>query len=185
MLLFFVLFLALLLPGLFWKALLRIELHIHNGVYYLRFELRFFYALLHLRYERQLESSDVGTWSYFVQNNSLLRIFLKKKKKKTGEKIFRFRDGVHIRFIRLEGELGISGEAYATAMLTGALSILLRGVSCFYKIPVETCLRPDFEKGVCRMKLESILELRTTQIMTAALKRRILKIRGKKHAASN
>ena len=135
-----------------------------------------------------MESADAGTASYYAQNNLLLRLFLKKKRKKRKKKrknYFRFRDGVHIRHVNIEAQIGMAGDAYATVVLAGALQILLSCLSSVYGVATKSRIEPDFEKSVCRMKLESILELRITQIMTAALKRQILRIRGKKHAASD
>ena len=54
-----------------------------------------------------------------------------------------------------------------------------------YGIPSEIQVRPDFSASTCRLNLESILELRPGQIIAAACRRQILRIRGKKHAASD
>ena len=191
MLYFFVLFAAL-LTGLLWKTLLTIKLEQNNGMAYLCIELRFLYGFVPLRWERQMESADLSAILTFAQSDPLLRLFLRPKKNSTPEKpkrsrnsFFQWIDGVKLRSLHIDAEVGISGDAYASVILAGSIKIILDSLCCALQIKPLHHIQPNFERNLYRMKLESILEVRITHIMTAALKRQILRIRGRIHAASH
>ncbi len=177
MLLFFVFFLAFLCAGVLWKMPVIIKYEICGRVIYIRIELRCFFALLPLSWEKQLEIKNIVTVINVIRTHPAVRAFIEKRKRKK-HRVFRLDDGLRLIRINCEGRIGIEHDAYHTVMLIAAIDILGNGLAVAKDFLFYNALRPEFSKGECRLKLESILELSITQIIIAAYKRKKIKIRG-------
>lgn len=176
----------MLISSLLGKLVLHMRLHFLDSAAYIRFELRFFFGLFRLRFERYMEKNDLWAWSAFLENDPLLRALRPKGKKKHRKKpLLRPWDGARVASLSLYALCGVENEAFIATMLAGTAQAALCALCACYGIPSEIQVRPDFSASTCRLNLESILELRPGQIIAAACRRQILRIRGKRYAASD
>lgn len=174
------LFLALIaISGCLWNARLRVDAELCGLHMRLCLTVHFWYGKLSLR----------RMWRFpddLEQRPAAKR--RRRRKNVKEEKVWRtiLRSATDIKTLDVAGEIGMEADAAATALLCGMLQMVLRAACARKGLYPTGDIRPVFGKNVCRIKVESILVLHVAQIIPAALRRAISKIRGEhRHATSN
>lgn len=154
-------------------------------------EAAFFYRLLRLRIHGFLACAAFGETKLWLAVNGkpYKKIEPKPNEQKPKEKKGGAADAIvrsilkkrAFEMLRVRCRIGIEEDAYHTVLLCGALRILFNE---FFRIFLhvengEVSVAPDFSSSVFWLKVEGILTIRSTQIITAALGQR------KKHKEGN
>lgn len=141
-------------------------------------EIWFFSGLVKWTLRYELHAFRAPEFSLFrvKRKRRVLLWTLGQPKKQKEKKPFPFRElwaHVRVKSVKLDGALGISEDAFATAMLAGAVSIAVNGVLAALLYEKHACVQasvlPDFQQTCLRLNLESIAECMPIHIITAYL----------------
>jgi len=147
-------------------------------------QIQSFQGLIKLEYRFRLHFSREPRWSllWYKENGDvkvlfrLAELFVRKEKKNDGAKwmfyeIVKYADW---KKIKIDGSVGVKDDAFASALLSGALGEIIRAGLLYLlrnreQDVTSVCIAPDFKRDRLRINLECIAAFVPIQIITTIL----------------
>lgn len=167
--------------GLCWKIRIFVKWESVGTAILAEIRLRVFYGVFTLRLARGF---NLREGLPRIARNEIRVLRRGASKKKSGWKSD-YLNSFHLQKIDINVRLGIGGDAYYTALSAGLIRILFLCAEDVFPKDFHGYVEPDYLDSIFRIKLEGIIDFYPKQIITAAIKRLVTKIRGKKYAASH